>query len=255
MAFSKLICASRISPFRNTPRNHKIDTITIHCTAGQMSVDGMLGWFQVSNSSCNYGIANDGRIVGIVDENDRSWCSSSPSNDNRAITIECASDTYEPCKINDCVYKSLIKLLVDICKRNNIKKLLWKNDKSLIGQVDKQNMTVHRWFEPEKGCPGEYIFARLGQIANEVNAQLVEVEDMTKAETEKIAKEMAEKIYNEKNPVYNTIDEVPKYWREDIQDAVNRGIIAGVGNGKLGLTRSEAKAVVIVKRAIEVEGK
>ena len=69
------------------------------------------------------------------------------------------------------MYKSLIKLLVDVCKRNGIKALLWKGDKTLIGQVDKQNMTVHRWFA-NKACPGDYIYARLGQIAKEVNAQL-----------------------------------------------------------------------------------
>ena len=74
-------------------------------------------------------------------------------------------------KVNDAAYKSLIKLLVDICKRNNIKELKWKADKSLIGQVDKQNMTVHRWFA-NKSCPGDYLYNLHGQIAKEVNAQL-----------------------------------------------------------------------------------
>lgn len=125
-----------------------------------------------------------------VEEKDRSWCSSSASNDNRAITIECASDSYEPYAINDKVYKSLIKLCVDICKRNGIKKLMWKADKSLIGQVNKQNMTVHRWFNSGKSCPGEYIYSRLGKIANEVNAQLgVKTVTSKKSNTE-IAKEV-----------------------------------------------------------------
>jgi hypothetical protein len=106
-----------------------------------------------------------------VEEKDRSWCSSNSVNDNRAITIECASDKTHPYAINDKVYKSLIELLVDICKRNGIPELKWKADKSLIGQPDKQNMTVHRWFA-NKSCPGDYIYNRLGQIASEVNAKL-----------------------------------------------------------------------------------
>jgi hypothetical protein len=52
-----------------------------------------------------------------------------------------------------------------------IKNLRWKGDKSLIGQVDKQNMTVHRWFAA-KACPGDYLYNRHGQIAEEVNARL-----------------------------------------------------------------------------------
>ena len=106
-----------------------------------------------------------------VEEKDRSWCSSNAANDHRAITIECASDTFHPYAINYKVYKSLIDLCTDICKRNGIKELKWKADKSLIGKVDQQNMTVHRWFA-NKSCPGDYIYNRLGQIANEVNEKL-----------------------------------------------------------------------------------
>lgn len=172
MSNSPLISYTRISPHRNSPRNHKIDTITIHCVVGQCAVEPLGELFQTKEASSNYGIGYDGKIAMYVEEKDRSWCSSSASNDNRAITIECASDSYEPYAINDKVYKSLIKLCVDICKRNGIKKLMWKADKSLIGQVDKQNMTVHRWFNSGKSCPGEYIYSRLGKIAKEVNAQL-----------------------------------------------------------------------------------
>lgn len=177
MSNSPLVDFKKISPNKNTPRNHKIDTITIHCYVGQASVESMGNWFAEKSAqcSCNYGIGSDGRIGLFVDENDRSWCSSSSSNDNRAITIECASDRTDPYAINDKVYKSLVELCADICKRNNIKELKWKADKSLIGQVDKQNMTVHRWFA-NKACPGDYIYNRLGNIAKEVNAKLGAVE-------------------------------------------------------------------------------
>ena len=173
MSNSSLVSYTKISPNKTSPRNHVIDTITIHVYVGQASVESMGAWFAETSArcSCNYAIGADGRIALIVDEKDRSWCSSSGSNDHRAITIECASDRTDPYAINDKVYKSLINLCADICKRNGIKELKWKADKSLIGQVDKQNMTVHRWFA-NKSCPGEYVYNRLGRIAKEVNAKL-----------------------------------------------------------------------------------
>lgn len=170
MSNSPLVSYTKISPNRNSPRKHSIDTITIHCYVGQVSVERMGRGFanESGQTSCNYGIGSDGRIGMYVEEKDRSWCSSNRDNDHRAITIECASDSTHPYAINDKVYKSLIKLCADICKRNNINGLRWQGDKSLIGQVEKQNMTVHRWFA-NKSCPGAYIYERLGQIAADVN--------------------------------------------------------------------------------------
>ena len=169
---SPLISYTKISPHRDSPRNHKIDTITIHCVVGQCNVEPLGELFQTKAASSNYGIGKDGRIAMYVEEKDRSYCSSSAANDNRAITIECASDTKEPFAVNDKVYAALIDLLTVICKRNGIPKLLWRADKSLIGQVDKQNMTVHRWFHSGKSCPGTYLYERMGQIADEVNKRL-----------------------------------------------------------------------------------
>lgn len=173
MSNSSLISYTKISPNKTCPRNHTIDTITIHCVVGQLSVETLGNVFAPASrqASSNYGIGSDGRIAMYVEEKDRSWCSSSTSNDNRAITIECASDSVHPYSINSKVYASLIKLCADICQRNNIKELKWKADKSLIGQPDKQNLTVHRWFS-STACPGDYIYNRLGQIAADVNAIL-----------------------------------------------------------------------------------
>lgn len=173
MSNSSLVKYTNISPNKTSPRDHAIDTITIHCVVGQVSVERLGEIFAPTSkkASANYGIGSDGRVGMYVEEKDRSWCSSNADNDNRAITIECASDSKYPYAINDAVYKTLIELCTDICKRNNIKELKWKADKSLIGQVDKQNMTVHRWFA-KKSCPGQYIYERLGQIADEVNKKL-----------------------------------------------------------------------------------
>ena len=173
MSNSSLVDYTRLSPNHYNGRNHKIDTITIHCVVGQCSVETLGSIFADSSreASSNYGIGYDGKIGMYVEEKNASWCSSSYSNDNRAVTIEVASDTYDPYKVNDKAYNALIKLVADICKRNGIKKLLWKGDKSLIGQVDKQNMTVHRWFA-NKSCPGDYLYNKHGDIANKVNKLL-----------------------------------------------------------------------------------
>lgn len=179
MSNSKLISYTKISPNRTVNRDHKIDTITIHCMAGDMSVEGCGAWFSKTSTgaSSNYGIGSDGRIGLYCPEKDRSWCSSSRSNDMRAVTIEVANcknshggyDADWP--VSDKAYNSLIELVADICKRNNIKKLLWKDDRSLIGQVDKQNMSLHMWFK-NKDCPGKYLHSHMGDIANKVNAKL-----------------------------------------------------------------------------------
>lgn len=177
MSNSSLVSYTKISPNRTSPRNHEIDTISIHCAVGQFTAKQLLNLSHFvkydpnKGSSCNYAVGCDGSIGMGVEEKDRSWCTSSKSNDHRAITIEVASDKEHPYKVTDEAYKALINLLVDICKRNNIKELKWKADKSLIGQVAKQNMTVHRWFA-NKSCPGEYLYSRHGQIAKEVNTLL-----------------------------------------------------------------------------------
>jgi len=111
----------------------------------------------------------------IVEEKNRSWCSSSSDNDNRAITIECASDTTHPYAINSKVYNKLIDLCVDICRRNGKNTLLWLGDKnkslSYTPKANEMLITVHRWFA-NKACPGDYIYSRLGTIAAEVTKRL-----------------------------------------------------------------------------------
>lgn len=172
MSNSSLVSYILISPYRTAPRNHTIDTITIHVVAGNLSIETIGRVFQNSEASSNYGIGSDGRIGMYVEEKDRSWASSNRANDHRAITIEVANDGPGPeYHVSDTAMASLINLCADICKRNNIKELKWQGDKSLIGQIDKQNMTVHRWFS-KKACPGEYLYNKQGYIASEVNKLL-----------------------------------------------------------------------------------
>ena len=174
MSNSPLVTYTKLSPNHSGRRNHVIDTVSIHCMAGNASVEtcGALFADPSRKASSNYGIGSDGRIALYVDEANRSWCTSSASNDHRAITIEVANNGGAPdWPVSDKAYAALLDLLTDICRRNGIKKLLWRGDKSLIGQVDKQNMTVHRWFAA-KACPGDYLYNRHGEIAAEVNRRL-----------------------------------------------------------------------------------
>ena len=174
MSNSKLVNYTKLSPNCTKPRNRAIDTITIHCVAGNCTVETIGAIFAPADrqASSHYGIGSDGRIGQYVDEANRSWCTSSAANDHRAVTIEVANDGGAPeWHVSDKAMASLIALCADICQRNGIKKLLWKGDKSLIGQVDKQNMSVHRWFA-NKSCPGDYLYGKHPYIADEVNKRL-----------------------------------------------------------------------------------
>lgn len=171
---SSLIDYKRLSPNHSGERNHEIDTISIHCVVGQCSVETIGSIFADpdTEASSNYGIGYDGKKALYVEEKNRSWCTSSRENDNRAITIEVASDTYHPYAVNSKAYNSLIELLVDICKRNNIKKLVWSTNKNdRINHKNGCNMTVHRDYD-NKACPGDYLYNRHGEIAYEVNKRL-----------------------------------------------------------------------------------
>ena len=170
---SSLVEYTKISPNRSSPRNHKIDTITIHCMAGQLSLETCGKVFEKkSQTSSNYGVDKDGRIGLYVEEKDRSWCSSNRANDNRAVTIEVASDSYAPYAVSASAYNATIRLVADICKRNGIEKLVWSNDKNeRVNHLNGANMTVHRDFV-NKQCPGDYLYSRMGDIAEKVNAIL-----------------------------------------------------------------------------------
>ena len=241
---SPLVNVTILSPNHYGPRDHEIDTISIHCMAGNMSAESCGNWMAKASTkaSSNYGIDSNGRIGQYVDEKNGSWCTSSRSNDMRAITIEVANTIAQhPWPISDKAYKSLILLLVDICKRNNIKQLLWQGDKSLVGQVDKQNMTVHRWFAA-KACPGDYLYNLHGQIAAEVNAQLNQQEE---------EEEVTQEQFNQMMTVW--LEEQsklpPEEWSAaDRQWAESKGIIKGDGQGrymyKKPITREEVIALL-----------
>lgn len=254
MSNSSLVSYTKLSPNHSGKRNHAIDTISIHCMAGNLSVESCGNMFAEKSrkASSNYGIGSDGRIALYVDEANRSWCTSSSSNDNRAITIEVAnSEIGEPWPITDAAYNALIDLLVDICQRNGISKLLWRGDKSLIGQVDKQNMTVHRRFAA-KSCPGNWLYEHHDQIANDVNKRLGQEddEDMTLDKFKELMKEYRTELQD---------NDCGTRSQEGRDFCINNGIFVGAGTDENGqpnymygdfVTREQL--MVVIKRLFEM---
>lgn len=176
MSNSSLVCYTGLSPNHSGARTHSIDRITPHCVVGQLDCETICACFPAGrNASCNYGIGKDGRISLCVEEKNRSWCTSSNANDQRAVTIECASDKIEPYTMTDAVYRSLIKLCVDICRRNGKNKLIWFGDKDKSLNYNPASneiiITVHRWFA-NKSCPGDWLYSKLDNLAKEVTSEL-----------------------------------------------------------------------------------
>mgnify|MGYP001851401222 CR=1 FL=1 len=196
---SSLVAYTKLSPNHSGQRTHRIDRITPHCVVGQCTAEGLGDWFyqKSTEASSNYGIDKDGRVGLYVEEKNRSWCSSSSANDQRAVTIECASDKTEPYAFRDVVYQRLIELCTDICRRNGKTKLLWFGDKEKTlnynTKADEMVLTVHRWFA-NKSCPGNWMYARMDELAEKVTAVLAgsgstsngiqakEFKDLTEAE-------------------------------------------------------------------------
>ena len=187
---SSMVVYTKLSPNNSGARTHSIDRITPHCVVGQCTAEGLGDWFNKTSTqaSSNYGIDKNGRVGMYVEEKNRSWCSSSNANDQRAITIECASGTTEPYEMNDAVYQTLIKLCTDICRRNGKKKLLWFADKektlNYTPAADEMVITVHRWFA-NKSCPGAWLYTRLSDLAEKVTAELTETKEETKTAEKK----------------------------------------------------------------------
>lgn len=177
MANSPLVSYTGLSPNHSGRRTCSISRITPHAVVGQLSVESICNCFKDRSrqASCNYAIGADGRIGLCVDEQNRSWCSSSRDNDQRAVTIECASDLTDPYAMNPEVYAALIDLCADICRRNGKRKLVWIADreKALAYAVkpDEMLLTVHRWFA-RKSCSGNWLFQKLGDLAQAVNSRL-----------------------------------------------------------------------------------
>lgn len=176
MSNSSMVSCTVLSPHHSGKRTKAIDRISVHCMAGNLTVESCGALFKSREASSNYGIGSDGRVGLYVDEANRSWCTSSFANDQRAVTIEVANTVAaEPWPVSDKAYDTLIKLIVDICQRNGKTKVVWFPDKtkalSYEPKAGEVLLTVHRWFAA-KACPGDFLFKKHGEIVNKVNATL-----------------------------------------------------------------------------------
>lgn len=171
MSNSPLVDYTLISPNSTNPRNKKISKITIHHMAGKLNVEQCGKVFQpVSRqASSNYAVDSDGKVGMYVEEKNRSWASSSRENDHMAVTIEVANDGGANWHVSDKALEKTIDLCVDICKRNDIKELVFTGDKT-------GNLTMHRYFA-NTNCPGLYLESKFPYIASEVNKRLKEKEE------------------------------------------------------------------------------
>lgn len=168
MSNSSLATYVDLSSYKWNYRTQPISRITIHHAAGVVTHTGLSGILANPDrqASWNYGIASDGSIGLYVEESNRAWTSSSEYNDQRAVTIEVSnSATTDDWPVSDVVYQSLINLCIDICRRNNIPKLVFTGDEAT------SNLTMHKWFAPT-ACPGPYLEPRFPDIANKVNEAL-----------------------------------------------------------------------------------
>lgn len=192
MSNSSLVNYTAISPNSSNPRNNKIKKITIHHMAGNLSVETCGRVFNGKNrqASSNYGIGSDGRVGMYVEEKNRAWTSSSPSNDNQATTIEVANDggANTNWHVSDKALAKLIDLCVDICKRNGIASLNYTGDAN-------GNLTRHNMFA-NTTCPGPYLQSKFPYIASEVNKRLngssasVPSNDISSKSVDELAKEV-----------------------------------------------------------------
>ena len=258
---SSLVSYTKLSPNNSGQRTHSIDTITPHCVVGQCSVQSLGDVFAPSSrqASSNYGIGVDGKIGMYVEEKNRSWCSSSESNDQRAVTIECASDTTHPYTMNAKVYESLIALCVDICKRNGKTKLLWFNDRNkTLAYQPKSNeivLTVHRWFA-NKSCPGDWLYSRLRDVANKVNERLNATTKQTQS-TQNAQKSSANTLYRVRKSwndtksqkgAFKSLDNAKKRCNENV------GYSVFDDKGKVVYTNTPKKSVDELAREV-IKGK
>lgn len=210
MSNSLLVNYTKLSPNYNT-RTVKINKITVHHMAGNLSVQtcGNIFAKMSSEASANYGIDTNGLVGLYVEEKNRAWTSSNFTNDNQAITIEVANDGGAPdWHVSDKALNKLVELCVDICKRNNIKKLNYTGDAS--GNLTRHNMFINTC------CPGPYLQSKLPWLANEVNKRLESKKSITE-----IAKEVIQGKWG------NGIDRKNKltsagYNYDAVQSAVNK---------------------------------
>lgn len=136
----------------------KIEAITIHHMAGRLTAENCGRIFQQEGrcGSSHYGIGYDGKIAQYVDESNTAWTNSNWDSNCKSVTIE-TSDNDNSWYVNDTTLNSLIRLVADIAKRNNLGTL-----------VKGRNVTWHSMYA-NTDCPGAYLLSKMDYIITEAN--------------------------------------------------------------------------------------
>ena len=224
---SPLVSFVLMSPNFTKPRNQSIKKITIHHTAGMLSLESLARLFQPEErqASSNYGIDINGKIGMFVEEKHRAWTSANAENDHQAVTYEVCNSTNGPAwEISGESMEALINLSVDVCFRNpGIKQadgqrgLSWTGDK-------KGSLTIHKFFA-NTNCPGPYLEPRMGQIAAEVNKRLA-----AKLKNQNGNEELEMPYYLVRKYQFCD-DNIPLGLKDELQEAIDMKI---VGYGEFG---------------------
>ena len=161
---SDLASVVMLSPNCSSRQGESVTKFTPHYMGGNCSVETCGEIFAPTSrqASSNYGIGSDGRVACYVDEDTRAWTSSSGWNDRKAITVEVANYNDEGA-ITDAAWESLVALGADVCRRYGFR-LEYTGDQY-------GSLTEHRMFS-STDCPGEWLHARMGELARQVNARL-----------------------------------------------------------------------------------
>lgn len=161
-------------------RTGQIDRVTVHSLqSGETTLARIDEFFRKRiasghSSSVNYAIDDKGNIGLFVPEDRRAWTSSSRANDDRAITIECATTARPPYTLYEPTRAALIGLLTDLCQRYGKKKIVKitrEQAKAGYAEAERFTLTEHNYFA-DTDCPGPDIQAKLPGIVDEINRQL-----------------------------------------------------------------------------------
>lgn len=204
MADSSLVTVERLTSTKrrknridNSSFKHTVDTITIHCTAGNKNskaIDTVNYWTNSNvDASSQYIVGGDGSVCQNVLEADRAWTTgglnatqmktmgrnyeTGSMNDYHAITIEVTSNS-SGTEVTETALSKTIDLVTDICKRHGKTKAVWFGDNAtkMVNYKPASNemkFTWHRWFA-QKACPGKFIMDHMQYIIDTVNSRLVE---------------------------------------------------------------------------------
>lgn len=144
---------------------YKINGIVVHHAAStSLSSIGTVFSDPERRASAQYGVGGK-EIHQYVSEANTAWHCGNWYGNHATVGIETTNSTGSPnWKVADQTLETLIKLVADIAKRNNLGKL-W-----LDPSADYPTLSGHKdWYGAATACPGPYLYPKLQYIADKAN--------------------------------------------------------------------------------------